>query len=85
MLKSKFKFLLSILLVLLLITSYCIATEEPATTENPETEEVQVTTTSEGITVTPEDVELTSNEQTGETNWISNDLFEIENTVRQYG
>ena len=44
MLKSKFKVLLSILLVLLLITSYCLATEETATTGEATATEAPATT-----------------------------------------
>lgn len=79
MLKTKFKILLSILLVLLLITSYCLATEEPS--KKSDTTDVPVTTTGEETSVTPEVSQIVSNEQTKEQNWINNDLFQIDDTV----
>lgn len=73
MLKPKFKILLSILLVLMLITSYCLATAEPSTTE-----ETTVTTTNEA----PTEGEGSEAPQSAAQNWIYEDLFELNDNIK---
>lgn len=76
MLKTKSKILLVVFLALVLVSSYCFATEEPSTTEEQTTSETEVTAISE-----TEDEAITTSEEDESTSWTNSDLYVCKDKV----
>ena len=74
--KTKFKFLLSLMLIVLLVSSYCFATESVDTTSEDE---------AALLTTTEEQVADTSTETPETTDWLNSDYFACEQSVTVSG
>ena len=77
--KTSFKILLSVLLVLVIATTYCFATTEPQVTS---TDDAQVLTTgADGEEATEVEGEESSAEADQTADWTRNDLYKIDNSI----
>ena len=81
--KSKFKILLPIFLVVLLVSSYCLATSNQAPAQNQAPVAAQsAENTAEANTTAPEGEKATTNEpQAIMQEWISGDLYKIDSSL----